>query len=77
MFQKRQQMWISSCMTQLPPQQLKHGGRALSVDVLLVEPSSELPLIFIAHHLEELDVPIQRLVFVFSKFLDHCNFVKI
>lgn len=71
MFQHGQEVGVSSGVAEFPPQQFEHSGSTLRVDVLLIEPSCKFPLIFVSNHLEELDVPVEGLVLVFSKFLDH------
>lgn len=64
-------MRVGSGVAELPPQQLEHGGGTLRVHVLLVEPPRQLALVLVANHLEELDVTVQGLVFVFTEFFDY------
>lgn len=58
-------------MAELPPQQLEHGGGALSVDVCVFVSSPQFPFILTTDQLEEFDVTVEGLVLVFPQFLDY------
>lgn len=70
MLEEAEKMWIGSSVTELPSQEIEHGGRALGVDVFLLELPGEFLLVLVAHHLEEVEMPVERLVLVLPQFLD-------
>lgn len=71
MLQQTQQMRISSSVAELPPQQIEHRGRALRVHVLLLKLPRQFLLVLVPDHVEEIQMPVQRLVLVLPKFLDN------
>lgn len=58
-------------MAQFSSEEVEHRCSALSVDVFLLEFSSQFFLVLVSDHLEEVQVPVQRLVFVFSQLFNY------
>lgn len=70
MLEQAEKMRISGGVTELPSQKIKHGAGALRVHVLLLELPRELLLVLVPHHLEEIQMPVERFVLVLSQLVD-------
>lgn len=70
MLQQTEKMRISGRVTELSSQQIEHGGRALGINVFLLELPRQFLLVLVANHFEKIKMPVERLVLVSPQFLD-------
>lgn len=70
MFEQAEKMRIGGGVTELSSQEIEHRGRALRVYVLFLELPGKLLLVLVSHHLEEVKMPVERLVLVLPQLLD-------
>jgi len=70
MLEQAEKVRIGGGMTELPSQKIEHSAGAFGVYVFLFELPSELLFILIAHHLEEIEMPVERLVLVLPQLVD-------
>jgi len=70
MLEQAEKVRISGGVTELSSQKIEHSTGAFGVHVLLLELPGELLFVLVPHHLEKVEVPVERLVLVLSQLVD-------